>query len=405
MKKVPKLRFKEFEKEWEEKKIGDITNLTAGGTPNTLKKEYWNGNIKWMNSGELNLKFIYDVQGRITELGLKNSSTKLIPEKCILIGLAGQGKTRGTVAINFIELCTNQSIASIFPNFNYFKPMFLYYNLDNRYEELRNLSTGSNGRGGLNLNILKRISVFFPILKEQEKIADFLSSVDVKINLTENKLELLKEYKKGIMQKIFNQELRFKDSNGNDYPEWEEKKLGDITKFSKGKLISKEDITDTGVECIRYGELYTTYNEVINKVVSKTNLDISTLVLSEKNDIIIPCSGETAIDIAKASCVTKSGVALGGDLNILKLNENGIFLSYYLNNKAKYQIVSLAQGASVVHLYEDHLKKLKIKVPILQEQQKIADFLSAIDSKIEKISDELENLKEFKKGLFQQMFV
>ncbi|MCF2612819.1 restriction endonuclease subunit S [Fusobacterium perfoetens] len=171
MKKVPKLRFKEFEKEWEEKKIGDITNLTAGGTPNTLKKEYWNGNIKWMNSGELNLKFIYDVQGRITELGLKNSSTKLIPEKCILIGLAGQGKTRGTVAINFIELCTNQSIASIFPNFNYFKPMFLYYNLDNRYEELRNLSTGSNGRGGLNLNILKRISVFFPILKEQEKIA------------------------------------------------------------------------------------------------------------------------------------------------------------------------------------------------------------------------------------------
>ena len=232
-----------------------------------------------------------------------------------------------------------------------------------------------------------------------------MSSVDVKINLTENKLELLKEYKKGIMQKIFNQELRFKDSNGNDYPEWEEKKLGDITKFSKGKLISKEDITDTGVECIRYGELYTTYNEVINKVVSKTNLDISTLVLSEKNDIIIPCSGETAIDIAKASCVTKSGVALGGDLNILKLNENGIFLSYYLNNKAKYQIVSLAQGASVVHLYEDHLKKLKIKVPILQEQQKIADFLSAIDSKIEKISDELENLKEFKKGLFQQMFV
>ena len=76
-----------------------------------------------------------------------------------------------------------------------------------------------------------------------------------------------------------------------------------------------------------------------------------------------------------------------------------------MNNKAKYQIVSLAQGASVVHLYEDHLKKLKIKVPILQEQQKIADFLSAIDSKIEKISDELENLKEFKKGLFQQMFV
>ena len=146
----------------EELKISSI--YIGGGTPSTLKQEYWNGNIKWMSSGELNLKFIYDVQGRITDLGLKNSSTKIIPEQCILIGLAGQGKTRGTVAINFIELCTNQSVAAILPNFECFKPMFLYYNLDNRYEELRSLSTGSSGRGGLNLNILKNISSLFPIL-------------------------------------------------------------------------------------------------------------------------------------------------------------------------------------------------------------------------------------------------
>lgn len=162
--------------------------------------------------------------------------------------------------------------------------------------------------------------------------------------------------------------LRFREFE----KEWEEKNLKNIAIFSKGKLISKEDISETGIECIRYGELYTTYNEVISNVVSKTNLNISNLVLSEKNDIIIPCSGETAMDIAKASCVIKSGVALGGDLNILKLKENGIFLSYYLNNKAKYQIASLAQGASVVHLYEDHLKKLKVKIPNLKEQKKIA---------------------------------
>ena len=207
------------------------------------------------------------------------------------------------------------------------------------------------------------------------------------------------------MQKLFDEKLKFKDKNSISYPTWKEKKLKDITVFSKGKLISKEDISEIGIECIRYGELYTTYNEVINNIISKTNLDISNLVLSEENDIIIPCSGETAIDIAKASCVTKSGVALGGDLNILKLSENGIFLSYYLNNKAKYQIASLAQGASVVHLYEEHLKKLKVKLPCLEEQQKIADFLSFIDNKIEKLSSKLEELKEFKKGLLQQMFV
>ena len=194
--------------------------------------------------------------------------------------------------------------------------------------------------------------------------------------------------------------LRFKEFN----IKWEEKKLGDITKFSKGKLISKEDITETGIECIRYGELYTTYGEVITKIVSKTNLNVKDLVLSEKNDIIIPSSGETAIDIAKASCVTKSEVALGGDLNILKLNENGIFLSYYLNNKLKYQIASLAQGASVVHLYENHLKKLKVLFPSLNEQQKIADFLSSVDKKISIIEEKLDLFKDYKKGIMQKIF-
>ena len=194
--------------------------------------------------------------------------------------------------------------------------------------------------------------------------------------------------------------LRFKEFN----IKWEEKKLGDITKFSKGKLISKEDITETGIECIRYGELYTTYGEVITKIVSKTNLNVKDLVLSEENDIIIPSSGETAIDIAKASCVTKSGVALSGDLNILKLNENGIFLSYYLNNKLKYQIASLAQGASVVHLYENHLKKLKVLFPSLKEQQKIADFLSSIDKKISITEEKLDLFKEYKKGIMQKIF-
>ena len=194
--------------------------------------------------------------------------------------------------------------------------------------------------------------------------------------------------------------LRFKEFTDK----WEEKKLEYITKFSKGKLISKEDITETGIECIRYGELYTTYGEVISEIVSKTNLNIKDLVLSEKNDIIIPSSGETAIDIAKASCVTKSGVALGGDLNILKLNENGIFLSYYLNNKLKYQIASLAQGASVVHLYENHLKKLKVLFPCLEEQEKIADFLSNVDKKISITEEKLNLFNEYKKGIMQKIF-
>lgn len=203
---LPQLRFPEFQDspEWEEKTVGQISgNIISGGTPSTLKEEYWNGNIRWMNSGELNLKRVYDVQGRITEEGLRNSSTRLIPERCVLIGLAGQGKTRGTVAMNMVELCTNQSIAAIFPNESIFDSNFLYHNLDNRYDELRRISTGGAGRGGLNLQIIKSLLINLPSLHEQERIADCLSSLDDLIGVQTQKIDALKSLKKGLMQQLF----------------------------------------------------------------------------------------------------------------------------------------------------------------------------------------------------------
>ena len=128
-------------------------------------------------------------------------------------------------------------------------------------------------------------------------------------------------------------QLRFKEFDGA----WEEKNLSDIAEFHKGKGISKADISEDGVlECIRYGELYTTYNELIVNVISKTNLPLKGLELSEYNDVIIPASGESQLDIATASCVLKAGVALSGDLNIIRSSLNGIFLSFYLNNKKNY---------------------------------------------------------------------
>lgn len=204
---VPRLRFPEFRKdgEWVEKSINDISPVvTAGGTPSTSEPKYWGGGIRWMNSGELNLKRVHEVQGRITELGLNNSSTKIIPPKCILIGLAGQGKTRGTVAMNMVELCTNQSIAAIFPNELLFDSEFLYHNLDGRYDELRRLSAGDGGRGGLNLQIIKNLKIHLPKSKrEQKKIADCLSSLDDLICSEESKLEYLKAHKKGLLQQLF----------------------------------------------------------------------------------------------------------------------------------------------------------------------------------------------------------
>ena len=196
-------------------------------------------------------------------------------------------------------------------------------------------------------------------------------------------------------------QLRFPEFNEN----WMQHNLGEIASFSKGKGISKADIIADGTtECIRYGELYTTYGETIDEVISRTNIDTDDLVFSEANDVIIPASGETQIDIATASCVLRDGIALGGDLNIIKTQNNGVFLSYYLNNKKKQEIASLAQGISVVHLYSSQLSLLELNLPSRTEQDKIALFIRSTEEKIKALKKKQILLEQYKKGVMQKLF-
>ena len=195
--------------------------------------------------------------------------------------------------------------------------------------------------------------------------------------------------------------LRFKEFDGD----WTNCTLKDFTTFAKGKGISKADITEDGENfCIRYGELYTMYGHVIDKIRSKTNVSKSDSVLSKANDVIIPASGETQIDIATASCVLHDDIILSGDLNIVSHQENGVWLAYYLSSAKKLEIAQLAQGNSVVHLYSSQLKELKINKPSKQEQTKIASFLSAVDEKISQLTQKQELLFQYKQGMMQKLF-
>lgn len=209
-----KKRLPGFSGEWEAKKVGELTDCTSGGTPSTLMPNYWNGAIRWMSSGELNLKNVYEVEGRITEEGLRSSSTKIIPANSVLVGLAGQGKTRGTVAINRVDLCTNQSIAAILPN-STFDPNYLYFNLDARYHELRELSTGDGGRGGLNLTIIRSLVIPFPNLPEQAAIAAILSDMDAEIAALETKLAKTRQLKQGMMHNLLTGKIRLVSPTAN----------------------------------------------------------------------------------------------------------------------------------------------------------------------------------------------
>ena len=188
--------------------------------------------------------------------------------------------------------------------------------------------------------------------------------------------------------------------------EWKECTIRDIAKIEKGNGISKDQLSEEGDECILYGELYTKYkSEIIDEVYSKTKVDSTKLMRSQANDVLIPCSGETAEDIATARCVKMEGILLGGDLNIMRFDkQDGAFMSYQLNGKRKYDIARVAQGVSVVHLYPEHLKSIKVVLPELEEQQKIVNLLSLIDERIATQNKIIEKLESLIKGLNDSLY-
>ncbi len=380
----PKLRFKEFKGEWLTHTLEEISDTFKSGDSITSKEIFDNGE--------------FPVYGGNGLRGYTNTFTHdgfyvLIGRQGALCGNINRVKGKTYISEHAIAVRAN----------NFADTEWLAQKLDDM--KLNRLSE-SSAQPGLAVGKLLKLKLHFPTLPEQQKIASFLSAIDEKIQQLTRKKELLALYKKGVMQQLFSGKLRFKGENGKAYPKWEEKRLGEISTIGKGKGISKTDIVEDGeLECIRYGELYTRYKERIFKIVSRTNLKKGELVLSDYNDVIIPGSGETQLDIARAACVLRAGVALGGDLNILRSKQNGVFLSYYINYSLKYEIAKVAQGNSVVHLYPSQLEQLKIWLPILSEQNKIAESISSIDDKAEHLEAQITQTQTFKKGLLQQMFV
>ncbi|WP_118949706.1 restriction endonuclease subunit S [Taibaiella helva] len=398
---IPKLRFPEFsnDEEWQKTTIDKIAKVSAGGTPESTNPEYWNGNIPWMNSGELNNKRIYSVSNYITSKGLKESSTKLIPPNCVLIGLAGQGKTRGTAAINYIELCTNQSIGSIHPNEDVFDSEFLYQKVDSMYEKLRYLSAGDGGRGGLNLQIIKEIELSLPKLKEQQKVAACLSSLDEVIVSHNQKLQLLRDHKKGLMQTFFPREgekvpkYRFKEFKG----EWVKKKLGEVATFINGRAYKQEELLDGGkYRVLRVGNFFTNNNWYYS------NLELEEDKYCDNGDLLYAWSASFGPRIWKGEKVIYH-------YHIWKVVPSQSidkgFLFILLDNETERMKTQNANGFALLHITKGTIESWKCCIPKSKdEQQKIASCLSDLDELINAQAEKIEQLKLHKKGLMQSLF-
>lgn len=385
MRKVPKLRFKEFSNEWEEKKLGEISEV--------IKQK----------ADEINDFPILTISAGKGFINQEDRFSKIIAgkslEKYTLLKKNEFSYNRGNskqYKYGCIYKLNNYEIALVPNVYRSFKlnkenPEFYFQLFQKKYldNQLKKIISSSARMDGL-LNISEKdffdVKVPLTLLKEQEKIASFLTNVDKKISLTEEKLELFREYKKGVMQKIFSQELRFKDNNGNDYPEWEEKRLGEISKICTGKLDA-----NAMVENGRY-RFYTCAKEFY--YIDSYSFDTEALLISGNGANV----GYIHYYKGKFNAYQRTYV-------LDNFEENIIFIKYILEKNLKTRIEKEKNSGNTPYIVLSVLTDMVLQIPTLEEQEKIADFLSSIDSKIESIEKELERLKEFKRGLLQQMFV
>lgn len=401
----PKLRFPEFYGNWKLKKLGDIGSFIGGGTPSTSNEDFWKGDIPWISSSDIFDNEIQDIRISrfLTKEAINESATKIIPKNSILlVSRVGVGK----LAINKVEVCTSQDFTNIIVSDD--NSYFIGYNLISKKNILSNFSQGTSIKG-FTSNDIKTLGIKVPSLPEQTKIANFLSSVDEKLNLLKEKKTLLEDYKKGIMQKIFNQEIRFKDDNGNDFEDWKESILSEVVNLFHGYQFRTSDFTSKGIAVIK-----------ISNVIGN-NLDLNNLTFIKKerfedfknfeinnDDILMSLTGNIGriIEVKDKPFSLLQNYRVG---KFIPLNENIInkpFLKYLLASDLVFgRFSQLANQSAQANFGKQDMDKINISYPPIEEQTKIANFLSAIDEKIELVSNQIQDTQEYKKGLLQQMFV
>ena len=388
---VPHLRFPEFTGEWEEETLGSVAKVVGGGTPDTNIQKYWNGNIQWFTPSEIGRdKYVTYSLRTISEEGLNKSSAKILPTGTILLSSRA---TVGECSINNVECTTNQGFQSLIAKEN-ISNEFLFYLIQTKRKELIRKSCGSTFLE-ISANEVRKIKIAIPTHKEQEKIGKLLALLDERI-ATQNKIiEELKKLKSALIEKHYSQA---------------EKQIvcvADLGEpFNVGNL-AKDDLTETGKPCVIYGELFTTYGEIITQIESYTN-KTDGVILSKKGDLLFPSSTTVdAMSLIAPSVINVDGVILGGDMFGIHIspNFNAQYLSYYFNHIAKRQLAKYAKGSTIIHLHYTDIEKAKLFLPSLEEQNRMAKCLVSLDDKIKGENALLDLLNNQKAYLLYQMFI
>lgn len=394
--------------DWEVKSIESITDVVTGATPSTSIPEYWGGDIRWMSSGELNDKFIYDVEGRITELGYANAGTHMLPVHCVLIGLAGQGKTRGTAAYNFVELCTNQSIGAILPHKSY-DSLYLYYYINSLYTYLRMLSSGDGGRGGLNKNLLLQLQIPFPPTKEeQSRIASALFDIDTLIRDLDRTIEKKQNIRQGAMEQLLSGNKRLPRFKG----EWIEMKVSEIGKLSGAGVDKKSNPDEVPVRLVNFLDVYhrsRIANSELHHWVTATPEKVQSCNV-KRGDIFFTPSSEMPDDIGQSAVAVEDMENVCYSYHIYRLRPfielDPDYGAYAFQNKYFFDQVKVESEGSGKR-YVVSLNKFKelyaLLPPTVEEQQAIASTLTAMDDEIAMLQLERTKYANIRSGMMDDL--
>ena len=395
----PKIRFKGYNEDWEQRKLGDIIieykeTVDSDCTLPILTSSKTEGVI--LQEEHFGRKQQHDITGY-----------NILPRNYCTYRNRSDGVD---FTFNINKCCDKGIISKFYPVFSGKNSdvFFLSLVLNNSEEVVREIAYTCTGTGQKVLSFLdlQKMKVRVPNFDEQKEIAAYFESLDHLITLHQHKCDEMKKLKKYMLQKMFPQngkkvpEIRF-DGFTND---WEQRKLDAVAQFSKGSGYSKGDLIEFGTPIILYGRLYTKYETSISDVDTYVEAKDGS-VYSKGGEVIVPASGETAEDIARAATVEKSGILLGGDLNVVMPNEdiNSAFLAISISNgNSQRELAKKAQGKSVVHIHNEEIRNLVVPFPTKVEQNKIVTYFSNLDHLITLHQHKCDELQKTKVNDWEQ---
>lgn len=404
---TPKLRFKEFDGDWTSKQLGKIIGISSASR--VFKEQWQDFGVPFFRTSDVVSIF------KNKENEKAYISLELFEELAKKSGKIKQGDLLvtggGSIGIPYLvpndqPLYFKDADLLWMKSSGIVEGSFLYnFFISPKFREYLKSISHTGTISHFTIEQAKATPFGFPSSEEQAKIASFLSNVDEKINQLTQKHELLSQYKQGMMQKLFSQQIRFKADDGSEFGEWESRSLGEVGENIIGLTYSPTDVTNdgSGILVLRSSNIKNGRLDKSDQV--RVNKKIKDKIIVQANDILICTRNGSQRLIGKSVIINDDEEMTFGAFMSVYRSEYNRFIAYLMQTPWFFEQVQMNLGARINQITTGTLNEFTFDFPCLEEQTKIANFLSAIDQKIELVAQQIEQVKTWKKGLLQQMFV